>query len=311
MQTLTIQNEYWTLEVSPQWGASILNLSAASGRSVMRRVDAEALQNGQVKSSSDAASFTLLPYSNRIRDARFEFEGRTIQLRPKAGSTLSQHGDVRNRPWQVQKVSETHLRCTFDSRDFTDQNGGDVNWPWAFTAQMDYHLNGPHCDTALTLTNVSSSVMPAGMGLHPYFQRLQDGQEPTLQFEAGGWYVTDENSLPLGGAQPIPAALDFSVARQVGDAQIDAVFASWEGTARLSWSGEGGPERALIITADNVFAHFVVFTAPDGSLALEPVSNATDAFNLATQGIHGTDMRTLTPQQSLSGAVRLSLEGEW
>ncbi|TSA86818.1 aldose 1-epimerase [Deinococcus detaillensis] len=296
MKTCTIQNEYWTLEVAPEYGASILNLSAASGRSVMRPVNTES-----VHSSSDTAMFALMPYSNRIRDARFEFEGLTVQLRPKAGSTLIQHGDVRNRPWQVQKISETQIRCTFDSREFAD-----VNWPWAFTAQMEYHLSGPHCDTALTLTNVSDSIMPAGIGLHPYFQRLQGGQEPTLQFEAGGWYATDENSLPLGGAQAIPAALDFSSARQVGDAQIDAVFASWEGTARLNW-----PQRSLTLTADNVFSHLVLFTAPDGSLALEPVSHATDAFNLASRGVHGTDMKTLTPQQSLSGAVRLSLEGDW
>ncbi len=291
-----MHNECWTLEVLPRWGASILNLSAASGRPVLRRVQPERLS-----SSSDSGCFVLMPYSNRIRDARFEFGGRTVQLRPKPGSTVVQHGDVRNRPWHVQKVSQTHLSCTFDSRHFED-----MNWPWPFSAQLDYHLHGPHLDLALTLSNVGGEQMPAGMGLHPYFQRLQDGEEPTVQFEAGGWYATGPNSLPTREAQAIPAALEFGVASRVGAEAIDAVFASWDGTARLSW-----PTRALTLTADNVFSHLVLFTAPDGSLALEPVSHATDAFNLAERGVHGTDLRVLAPGQSLSGAVRFSLDGDW
>lgn len=296
MKSVTVQNECWTLDIAPEWGASILNLSAASGRPVLRPVDPT-----RVESSSDTGCFPLMPYSNRVRDARFEFAGRTVQLRPKPGSTLVQHGDVRNRAWQVERVSDTHLTADFDSREFAD-----MNWPWAFTARLDYLLHGPHCDIALTLTNMDTEAMPAGMGLHPYFQRLQDGQQPEVQFGAGGWYPTDEHSLPLGGAQAVPADLDFSAARPVGAAQIDAVFASWDGTARLAW-----PTRTLTLTADNVFSHLVLFTAPDGSLALEPVSHATDAFNLAARGVAGTDMQVLSPGQSLAGAVRLSLDGEW
>ena len=48
---------------------------------------------------------------------------------------------------------------------------------------------------------------------------------------------------------------------------------------------------------------------------LDPVDDAedkiTDAFNLAARGVHGTDMRVLTPGQSLAGAVRFTLGGDW
>ena len=296
MKSATIQNESWTLALLPELGASILRLEAASGRPVMRSVDPAA-----VTSSSSSASFALLPYSNRIRDARFEFGGHLVQLRPGPGGHNVQHGDVRNRPWQVTQTGEAALSCTFDSRDVAD-----INWPWAFSAQLDYHLHGPHCDVAVTLTNRDTAQMPAGMGLHPYFQRLQDGQEPTLQFGAGGWYEADGFNIPRGGAVSIPPRLEFAEPRPIGPDHLDAVFASWDGTARLAW-----PERALVITADNVFSHLVIFTAPDGSFAIEPVSHATDAFNLSARGVPGTDMKVLSPGQSLAGAVRLTLEGRW
>lgn len=67
----------------------------------------------------------------------------------------------------------------------------------------------------------------------------------------------------------------------------------------------------MVQTADNVYSHLVVFTAPDGSLALEPVSHATDAFNLAAQDVAGVDLRVLTPGQSLAGTARITLEGQW
>ncbi|WP_420596961.1 aldose 1-epimerase [Deinococcus sp.] len=301
--SVTVRNAYWKLDVLPEWGASILNLETASGRPVLRRVNL-----AHVRSSSDTAAFALMPYSNRIRDARFDFEGNRVQLRPAAGSPNVQHGDVRNRPWQIEQTSESALSCTFDSRDVAD-----MNWPWPFTARLAYHLHGPHCDIALTLTNAGRELMPAGIGLHPYFQRCHDGLEPTLHFEAGGWYQTGAGSIPERGAQPIPPRLDFAQARELGPDTIDAVFSSWDGTAQLRWPGESGEGvgRSLTLTADNVFSHLVLFTAPDDSLALEPVSHATDAFNLAARGVHGTDMKVLSPGQSLAGAIRLTQGGAW
>ncbi len=296
MKIQTIQNDTLTLDILPELGASVLNLRAASGRPVLRPVEPSS-----VETSSQCGSFPLMPFSNRIRDARFTFEGRTVQLRPNSGP-LAQHGDVRNRPWQVEQRSDTHLACTFDSRDFTD-----MNWPWAFSARQDYILHGPHLDLALTLTNTDTTPMPAGMGLHPYFARIEGGTDPALGFQAGGVYLTDDSFIPQEGPQPITPDLDFSVARPVGEATFNHVYSSWDGVARLAWDAG----RALTITADSVYSHLVLFTAPDGSLALEPVTHATDAFNLAAQGIHGTDMRVLAPGQSMGGAVRLTLEGRW
>lgn len=290
-----------TLEVLPELGASVLNLRAASGRPVLRPVAVE-----DVQTSSQCASFVLLPYSNRIRDARFTFEGQAVQLQPNTRDGLAQHGDVRNRPWTVLRASDSHLICTFDSRDFAD-----MNWPWAFTAQVEYRLHGLHLDTTVTLTNADLRDMPAGMGLHPYFERLQDGTDPTLTFDAPLTYDTDGRSLALGGAREVRPQEDYRTPTRTGTRQIDRTFTAWDGIVRLDWSAEGRPARAVVQTADNVYSHLVVFTAPDGSLALEPVSHATDAFNLAAQDVAGVDLRVLTPGQSLAGTARITLEGQW
>ncbi|PTA67961.1 aldose 1-epimerase [Deinococcus arcticus] len=292
----TLRSEHLTLEVLPGLGASVLNLHAASGRPVLRAVDPAAVQT-----SSQCASFLLVPYSNRIRDARFTFGGQAVQLRPTTKNGLAQHGDVRGRPWQVAQAETGFLRATFDSRDFAD-----MNWPWAFTAAVEYRLHGPHLDTTVSLVNADTRPMPAGLGLHPYFARGIGGTDPTLEVDTELMYDTDERQLPLGAARPVTPAEDFRRPTPVGQRQIDATYTAWNGVARLDWG-----HRALTLTADNVYSHLVVFTAPDGSLALEPVSHATDALNLAAQGVDGTDLRVLSPGQTLAGTVRLTLEGDW
>lgn len=295
-----LRSERLTLEILPDLGASILSLRAASGLPVLRPVEA-----GEVETSSQCACFTLLPFSNRIRDARFTFQGEEVRLRVTTKDGLTQHGDVRNRPWPVTRPAENRLLCEFDSRAHPD-----LNWPWAFTARVEYILHGPHLDISVTLTNADTREMPAGLGLHPYFARRPDGagdgEDPALSFDAPLTYDTDERQLPLGAAREATPAEAFRQPTPVGERQIDQTFTAWDGVARLAWE-----HRALVLTADNVFSHLVVFTAPDGSLALEPVSHATDAFNLAARGVSGTDARTLIPGQSLAGTVRLTLEGDW
>ncbi|MGM9320635.1 aldose 1-epimerase [Deinococcus aquaticus] len=296
LEVLRVSNGAFELEVLPALGASVLNLRAASGRPVMRHVELS-----DVQTSSQCASFTLLPFSNRIRDAHFTFAGREVHLRVNTKDGLAQHGDVRNRPWQVERVSDSHLRCTFDSRAFAD-----INWPWVFTAQVEYRLHGLHFDTTVTLTNEDAAAMPAGLGLHPYFARVQEGVDPALQVGAELTYDTDERQLTLSEARPVQPAEDYRTPTPVGERHIDRTYTAWDGVARLDWG-----ERALTVTADNVYSHVVVFTAPDGSLAIEPVSHATDAFNLAARGVAGVDLRVLEPGQSLAGTARVTLEGNW
>jgi aldose 1-epimerase len=65
------------------------------------------------------------------------------------------------------------------------------------------------------------------------------------------------------------------------------------------------------MTCDVIFSHLVVFTAPDGSLAVEPVTHATDGFNLMARGVEGTGVKVLEPGEMVAGTVTLSVrQGE-
>lgn len=287
-QLASISNEHWRLQILPQLGGSILSLSSASGQPVLRPVELT-----EVQSSSQTSCFVLMPFSNRIGGNRFSFADQTVHLAPEA-----RHGIVRNRTWSCHQVSEQHLRLGF-SYDGSDTSA----WPFAFSAQLEYILHGPHCDISLSLTSQSPN-MPAGIGLHPYFASAES-HPPKVQFGAELYYPTSSDLLPTSEARAVDEVQDYRQPRLVA-AQTDRVYTAWDGIAQLIW-----PERSLTITADNSYSHLVLFAAPDGSVALEPVSHATDAFNLAARGVSGVDMRLLTEGQTLAGTVRLSQEGVW
>ncbi|HEU4743233.1 MAG TPA: aldose 1-epimerase [Meiothermus sp.] len=305
-----IENEALRLEVNPGLGAS-----PAAFQAKIQGEWADILRptpRPLPEKSSLYSSFILAPYSNRIRAAKFGFAGQEYQLEANTPQGNAQHGDVRNRPWQVHYPEANTLECTFDSRDFTD-----LNWPWPFTMRVVYSLREHRFATELELTNTGDSPMPAGFGLHPYFVRRLPGsiRDAVLDFHADGVYLTDESLIPTDGMKPIPPELDFSQAQSLEGQQVDAVFGGWDGRVVLEWPGANvrlvmetsfrGDSRVV----DPVFGHLVVFTAPDGTLALEPVSHVTDGFNLLARGVPDTGVRVLGPGESLQGTVRITLEG--
>ncbi|MER3445177.1 MAG: aldose 1-epimerase [Meiothermus sp.] len=254
--------------------------------------------------SPDTSSYILAPYSNRIREGRFSFRGRSYQLLPNwPDGVQTIHGEVHGRPWAVVERSEGLLVCHFNAN-----NPRALNFPFRYTVRAVYWLGDSSLRMSLELTNTGEEAMPAGFGFHPYFvRRLGASLDPLLSFRAARVYLTNGSRIPDEPPVPLPPGFDFSTPRPLGDAAFDHVFKGWDGLLSLEWPGIG---VRLQLEADPVFSHLVVFTAPDGTLALEPVSHATDGFNLMDRGWPDTGVRVLEPGESLAGEVRIKVWAE-
>lgn len=303
MNTQILENEFWKLEVLPRLGASPVALEAFvedAWQPVMRPT-ARALLAGET--SANFSSYNLAPYSNRIKNNRFVFEDREYKLKPNwADEILTIHGDIRNRALEMTRTDNT-LEFWFDSRTVTDSN-----FPFDYTFKTNYALEGDVLVSHLEVQNVGSTRMPAGLGFHPYFvgHFLGSSAAPLLQFQASSVYLTDTSRIPEGASQAIPQELDFSSPASATKIFIDNIYNNWDGVATLEWVGSG---YRLKIEGDKIYSHFVVFNGdPDGTIALEPVSHATDGFNLFARGIPNTGVKILEPEEIMSGAMRLKLE---
>jgi len=296
MQVIELQNERLRFRCVPQIGGSVTDFSARLDDDwvAIMRPTVEPLER-----ASNAASFTLAPYSNRLRDGRFVFEGRTYQLQHAAKHAIA--GDVRDRPWQTLQVSDTRALLGFDSTHFDD-----VNFPFPFTVQVAYGLDGSTLHTALTLTNTGTMRMPAGGGFHPYFNRALAGRAEHVEIELGvaGVYPAGNPPLPTGPIVPLSPEQDFHRLRRL-DVVLDHCFGGWDGRALLRWPASG---VRLRMEANDRMRHVIIYSPPGPVFALEPVVNANDGFNLMAQGQRDTGVVVLEPGDSFVAAFTLSVE---
>lgn len=297
-----LQNQRLRLSVVPELGASIAGLEFYRDGfwvPIMRPTAPAALVQGL---SPDTSSYILAPYSNRIRDGRFGFAGETYALKPNwVDGRQTIHGEVHGRPWTVLERSPNLLTCQFEASE-----PATLNFPFPYRVKARYWLEESGIGIGLELSNTGPKPMPAGFGHHPYFmRRVGLSQDALLSFKAQRVYLTDASCLPSPPAVPLPPEYDFSEPRALGNLQLDHVFAGWDGRLKLEW-----PESkvSMSLEADPIFSHLVIFTAPDGSVALEPVSQATDGFNLMNQGWPDTGVRVLQPGETLAGEVHIRIE---
>ncbi|GGJ51195.1 aldose epimerase family protein [Deinococcus roseus] len=304
MELHTISNGQLRLQVHERLGASIAAFQFRIGGTwhpIMREAADEAL-SGNI--SSPLSSYTLVPFSNRIPDGKFTFKGKAYQLMTNTKQHTTIHGDVRNRPHRLQEATSSKLVFSFDSRDHEDLEA--FNYPFPLILKTTFEIEGNTLTQTLNIHNVGEEEMPIGFGIHPYFVRSFAGSgDAVLQFKVDGVYQTDSSNIPTEGKHPLPADLDFSEGKAIGDRQFDTVFGGFDGNLQIQY-----PETpySLSIQADPVFQHLIVFTAPDGTLALEPVTNCTNAFNLHEQGVQGTGFLSVKAGASISGSIRFTLK---
>jgi aldose 1-epimerase len=298
--THVLENDVLRLELAPGLGASIVNLQvrdAGTLHPVLRPSPEHAAERG---SASPLASFTLAPFSNRLPGARFTWEGREYALRPTAADGTTQHGDVRNRPHRTVSVGRAHAEYLLDSREVPD-----FNFPFAMTLSTTYELLGPVARQTLRLTNVSGRRAPFGLGVHPYFVRTLGGaSDVELSFEARGVYVTDDTLVPTTAMTPVPPELDFRTPRAVAETALNTGYGGYGGLATLRYPGTPFTVR---LRSSALFTHAILFTSPDGTLAVEPVSHATNAFNLHEAGVEGTGFTALEDGESLAGIIEFEV----
>jgi aldose 1-epimerase len=242
------------------------------------------------------AAYPLIPYANRIAQARFTLDGTTHQLaRNFVGEPHSLHGNAWMRPWSVAEASTTRARLTLSHRPPADPA---TEWPFAYDAEQLFTLAHDCLTVALSIRNTDTRRFPAGLGLHPYVARTP---KTLLAFDADTIWQPGPDSLPTT-PQAVPLDLCFTPAKAIGGRVLDACFAGWGGQATVAMLEHG---IALHIESGPPLDHFQVYT-PKGAdyCGLEPVSNLPDAIN-RMQTVSDQGMKMLAPGEDLHASITL------
>lgn len=241
----------------------------------------------------DVACFPLVPFSNRIADGRFTWQGKAVALPPNAPAVDPRHplhGYGWLAAWDVAEAQPGHVRLVHELSDDA--------WPWPYRAQLDYVLDPDGLTARLALTNPGGEAMPGGLGFHPYFPRARTTRYHGLH--RGEW---------RNGADPIPAkldaraeAIDWWGGQPVGTRPVDTVYTGREGLLEIGW-----PDRAMTLTIapSSALSCTTLYVPGDADwFCVEPVSHATDAVNPHPGG---EPMAALVPGAKMTARMRLSV----
>jgi aldose 1-epimerase len=285
---IQLRDGAFELALCPGLGGAIARFRHA-GREVMRPASEDLLNGDPLL----ASCFPLVPFSNRIADARFRFRGNAFRLpRNFPPEVHAIHGQGWQNPWNVAEMSATRAELTF--------RHAVPDTPLDYRARQLFQLEDGLIVT-IEVANAGSGPMPAGIGLHPYFVRTAG---VTLRTKLDQVWLADERKIPKQRV-PVPGKWDFAKAPRVSTLEMDNCFHGWDGRAEIRW-----PEIDLTlgIEADPVFGHLVNYVPADEDFfCIEPVSNANDGFNLFDRGVSGTGVRVLAPGETLAGTVRFRI----
>lgn len=241
-------------ELTLRQGATTVGLDLAAGGRVARLDLGDLAVVAHVDPSSEVhwGSFVMAPWAGRIRDARFDFDGRSHLLRQNWGQHAI-HGTVLDRPWQVVEATADSavLECSLDER-----------WPWRGRVRQAVRVLASGVEFILEV-HTDGEPFPASAGWHPWFRRrLARGGPVEIELRAESMLLRDDAGIPTGERVPLP------------DGPWDDCFDQVQWPVTLSWPGA----LRLDISADTRYG--VVYTEEQDAVCVEPQTGPPDALNL-------------------------------
>jgi aldose 1-epimerase len=240
----------------------------------------------------------LLPWPNRIRDGKYEWEGEAHQLditEPALNNAI--HGLTRWRNWHVAQRETS--RVVMEHLLYPGPG-----YPFALDLQITYELSTDGLLVTTKATNAGRQTAPYGVGFHPYLRR-PDGSiidDAILTVPAAIEIIADDRLIPISRESVANGDGDFSTPKAIGGTVIDTCFTDLardpDDRARFSFAEPDG-SHTTTIWLDETYLYAMVFTGDTlapvqrrRGIAIEPMTCAPNAFQT------GQDVIRLEPGEN-------------
>ena len=241
--------------------------------------------SNEIDNPLNMACYPLLPFVGRIALGQFHFDGRDITLpaHPLA-APHALHGVGWQKPWRVIDHSPTHARLCL-----TYIGSASAGWPWSFEAIEQFTLDENSLTISLEIENTDTSAMPAGLGLHPFFEARLNAR---LTGDLPYIWETSADVLPIDRIA-VTATQNFRQGRRIASLTLDHCFSGGAGPLDIEWERR---ELGLRIHRGDA-AHTVIYTPQAHDFfCVEPVTHVPNAVNLR-EPAELTGLRILAPKE--------------
>ena len=246
----------------------------------------------------------LVPFNDRIPRGVYRFGGREHRLAtndpgPPEASAL--HGLLYNQSLSLDDLG-------FDDRESSARLSYRINadafagYPFSPAVSVCYRLSPEGFELSIAVTNVGPDPAPVALGWHPYIRTPGGADAARLLCPADRYVEVDSRLLPTGNAPRVAGGpFDFSSFRPLGEGELDIALVRPSGLTVARTLIDRGFDRVEVEQSVPPFGYTQLFVPPDrSSIAVEPITAATDAFNRPELGL-----TSLAPRKTISGWVRI------
>jgi aldose 1-epimerase len=155
-------------------------------------------------------------YANRIGNAKFTLDGKTYKLAPNNFGNSLHGGNVGFDKviWNVEKIGDSSLKLTYQSKDGEEGYPGNLNVQVVYTLGVDNSIK-------IDYTATTDKPTPVNLTNHSYFN-LSAGKDSTildhvLQVNADKYTPVNDQLIPTGQIAEVKGTpLDFTTAKAIG-----------------------------------------------------------------------------------------------
>jgi len=226
-------------------------------------------------------SAILFPFANRIKDGRYDFEGKTYQfdVNEKVLNNAL-HGLVYNKTFEVidQEATETYASVKLVYHEKRLSQG----FPFTYTIYLEYVLTESTLNLNVKITNTDSKTFPFTLGWHPYFlsSNLYDSH---VDFNSDKKIVFDERNITTG-VNDFEKNGNFEIL----DKFLDDCFVL--NSREIIFNT---PKYNLELSSSEKDSFLQLYTPPHkNTIAIEPTTGVSDSFN------NGIGLKTLQPNET-------------
>ncbi len=293
---ISLRSERVRLTVAPAFGCRWMRLEI-NVRGQWKDILVPASLDRLRKDPLFDGAYLLAPWCNRIPGASFRFQGKNHRLNSNFPDGSAIHGDAWGRHWTVTNERPGAFEAELDSR--TQET---FNFPWPVTLRHGVRLTARGVSAWISVKNTGTTVIPAGLGFHPFLARPEDG---VLRVPAKR-YFPSKNALPIGASRAVKEQT-----HSLDTTEVDRGFTALKGAVRLDT--KAGYE---VVLSPGAGAEHLFVWAPHrfrdkdaDFLCIEPMTMSVDGFGRKECGAKDSGVRLLKPRETLTLRWRLEARG--
>ncbi|MEO1434399.1 MAG: aldose 1-epimerase [Bacteroidota bacterium] len=284
--------------INPNYGANLFSLEIKLDNQFVQLIDGYQSPT-EFKANEGFKSGKLIPFPNRIKHGKYTFNDQAYQLGinfPGQGHAI--HGLIYDSVYQAVHQQNGADRAILE---LTTHFDGVAAYPFTFSCSQRFELTKKGLSIQTTVENNGSSALPFGDGWHPYFCFGSTSvNELELKIPKCQQIEVDATMIPTGKLLEFN---DFQALQALNAQEFDTGFVVDVSEDQVA-TDLHHPLTGLQLSVwqDANYPYLQIYTPPHRqSIAIEPMSCATDAFN------NGQGLIVLEPGAQFTGQYGIQI----